>query len=332
MASENPQYIKDFNVNLPDGSAEYVDALDNFIRDVKLAVKNSFPSIDSPVNATPTELNRLVGVQSALVTVAAAQTITGAKVFTDKNAYRGVSEVVEGARNYAVAIGTDNYSATFDPVLAVYIAGAEYNIQFTNANATTTPNLSINGLPAKTLVTAGGGALVAGDIVAGQDYIIRYDGTNMRILNLRIRTNEVVAAKIANGAVTPAKLSDYAPGSYLEIGFGDITVPGTSYVKVIEFYMPRGGTVKSHIHLWSVSASLTVRARVYKNDSPLGTERTTTATIQQTFEENISFSRGDLIQLYIKSDNGGQSVGWGLFLLVDGPSLIRAQYPFEVYN
>jgi len=99
------------------------------------------------------------------------------------------NRVISGARtfekgiNYITASGTDTYAATLSPALTAYNTGAEYNLTFTNANTSTTPTININTLGAKTIVKEGSNPLAVGDITAGHEGKLRYDGTNMVLLN-----------------------------------------------------------------------------------------------------------------------------------------------------
>lgn len=89
---------------------------------------------------------------------------------------------IGGAITYG---GSSNaYTATNNAAgaWASYAAG---NILALKANHTNTGAATINvdGLGAKSITTADGGALVAGDIVSGGIYLLAYDGTNMQVMN-----------------------------------------------------------------------------------------------------------------------------------------------------
>lgn len=53
-------YISDLNPAEPNGARPKADG-DDHIRNVKLGLKQTFPNINAPVNATPAQLNLLVG-------------------------------------------------------------------------------------------------------------------------------------------------------------------------------------------------------------------------------------------------------------------------------
>ena len=93
------------------------------------------------------------------------------------------------------AAGTDTYTIT--PTIPVaYASDEKWLIRFTNSN-TGASTLNRNSLGAKSLLTNSGGALSAGDIVAGGIYIVNYNGTNYRILNVVAGTGSV------SGLTTP---------------------------------------------------------------------------------------------------------------------------------
>ena len=79
------------------------------------------------------------------------------------------------------ASGTDTYTIT-DTVPTGYASDEKWLISFTNSN-TGAATLNRNSLGAKGLKSATGGALSAGDIVAGGYYLVIYNGTEYRVLN-----------------------------------------------------------------------------------------------------------------------------------------------------
>lgn len=145
---------------------------------------------------------------------------------------RALSEIT------ATASGTDTYTANLDPAITAYTSGAYYFITFTNANTAVAPTLNLNSLGAKTIKLEGGGALVAGNIIAGHHAILKYDGTDMLLLNhwlvpdnstlerstgsIRIKDLGVVEAKIDALAVTEGKIGALAVTSG-KIGSGAVT-------------------------------------------------------------------------------------------------------------
>jgi len=57
-------YISDLDDTYPDGSIHKVFVLDDDLKDLKAKVKDTFPNITGPVNASHTELNYLDGMNT----------------------------------------------------------------------------------------------------------------------------------------------------------------------------------------------------------------------------------------------------------------------------
>jgi len=88
-----------------------------------------------------------------------------------------IYEVLRGT-----ASGTDTYVVTISGVSA-YTSGDAYIVNFTNAN-TGSSTININSLGAKTLKKSVSTNLASGDILAGQEFLIVYDGTNFQVIGL----------------------------------------------------------------------------------------------------------------------------------------------------
>ena len=99
-----------------------------------------------------------------------------------------------GSRETVTAGGTDTYTATINPPIAAYAATQSFIIKFTNAN-TGAATINLNGLGAKALTKNGSVALQVGDIVAGQVYMVAYDGTRFQILGTVISTTDINRGK-----------------------------------------------------------------------------------------------------------------------------------------
>lgn len=118
---------------------------------------------------------------------------------------------------YAVATGTDTYAITLIPALAAYAAGNSFKVLFTNGN-TTASTINVNALGAKAIKKNASVALVAGDIIAGKEYILTYDGTNFQIESndSQVKNVQVSADKyaVASGTNTYAITLSPAPAAY----------------------------------------------------------------------------------------------------------------------
>jgi len=87
-----------------------------------------------------------------------------------------------GGIKSATASGTDTYTATISGVSS-YATHDIYEIIFTNAN-TGSSTININSLGAVTLKKSVSTNLASGDILAGQSFIIVYDGTNFQVIGI----------------------------------------------------------------------------------------------------------------------------------------------------
>lgn len=79
--------------------------------------------------------------------------------------------------------GTDTYTTTISGFPAAYATGMVIKIKFANAN-TGSSTLNINSLGAKTLKKSGSTNLASGDISAGQEFEVSYDGTNFQVFGI----------------------------------------------------------------------------------------------------------------------------------------------------
>jgi len=83
---------------------------------------------------------------------------------------------------------------------------------------------------------------------------------------------------------------------------------GDVYTKKKEIYLSRPGTYRIKFTLGTQTSSQTAYGRIYKNGAAVGTERTESAGTPTEFSEDISgWAAGDLCQLYIKIQSGGDN-------------------------
>lgn len=134
---------------------------------------------------------------SSLVAMLAAN-----NVFTGTNTF-------QGAVNYGTATGTDTYVLTLSPAIASLATGAEFKVEFTNANTVVAPTLNVNATGAKTIKNADGNELDVGQLTAGEQTTLRYDGTDFLIMSV--------------GLVANAELEANATGLTVTSGFGDLS-------------------------------------------------------------------------------------------------------------
>lgn len=114
--------------------------------------------------------------------------ITGLAAGTAATDAARVGQLQAGSASVVTVAGTDTYTGTMSPSLAAYAAGNTFTFVVPNTN-TTASTLNIDGLGAKALTRDGSTALVAGDLIAGAEVAVVYDGTRFQVLNSNSKTN-----------------------------------------------------------------------------------------------------------------------------------------------
>lgn len=130
--------------------------------------------------------------------------------------------------NFALDGGTTNsIQITLDAVPGAYTAGLEvgWRQQITNTGA---PTLNINALGAKSVLNQGGGAIAAGQLVAGVTYKAIYNGTAFYTISSGTASTqaEMQTATTSVSFVTPASLK-FGPGVAKAAGWINGTATGT---------------------------------------------------------------------------------------------------------
>jgi len=135
--------------------------------------------------------------------------------------------------------------------------------------------------------------------------------TNKSISGDQIDSGTLPLARIADSSLPGEKLEDATTGDFIESEISAYTLTGqsTAYAKYLEFKVGRDGTYNVRINSTSVdhSASGTTEMKIYVGGVAAGTERSQSHTGVQdnTWNEDIAVSEGDLIQLYSKYTTAG---------------------------
>lgn len=106
--------------------------------------------------------------------------------------------------DYATASGTNAYSASVNPIVTQYVHGQLFRIEFQGAN-TGSSTLNLNGLGSVLLTMDGSTALSGGEIKAGQQFAVYYNGTAFQ---LNGGGGGVTSFNSRTGAISPQ------PGDY----------------------------------------------------------------------------------------------------------------------
>lgn len=106
MALESITWVSDLVITNP-AAVDFLNEGDDHIKGVKVALKNSFPNINGAVNATPAELNKLVGVGVASVVFS---TSAGQWKLMADAAVTGTPTAIDLVHN----VGNVEFSSSFD--------------------------------------------------------------------------------------------------------------------------------------------------------------------------------------------------------------------------
>ena len=108
------------------------------------------------------------------------QAAVGANNPSASNVFATIADVRSSDLPHAVASGTNTYTVTI-PGATAYTDGDAYLIRFTNGSDADS-TLDINSLGPITLVKQPGVQITGGDIIANQEIIVIYDGTNFQCI------------------------------------------------------------------------------------------------------------------------------------------------------
>ena len=247
-----------------------------------------------------------------------------------------------GTMNYALASGTNTYTANLVPPITEYIEGAVYWVRFTNANTLATVTLALNGLAAKTLKKDSEAALSVGDIQANSRHALLYSNgyfilmDAFKLVSGQVPNGLIVEAMLGTGSVTETKLGDLSVThdklALLSVGNENIsgsitmsklaktftdgtdvilgkalterTTTSTVYVKLKEIKILQGGvvTVMWSHRSWSTSGGYT---RMYINGAAVSAEYAIATDVYAVVTQtNVTVNANDFIQIYAKSNSG----------------------------
>jgi len=123
-------------------------------------------------------------------------------------------------------------------------------------------------------------------------------------------------------------------GNYLIVGAdAEVVKSGTSWQKAKEIIMPRGGTFRIRFGMMRYNTNYNAYGRIYRNGSPIGTERVNTVGGPSgfvTYTEDIGgWKMGDLCQLYLRGQVSVSSTAAAKFRLYEGNIFARAHVTLD---
>ena len=120
-----------------------------------------------------------------------------------------------------------------------------------------------------------------------------------------IADGAVTNVKIANNAISSSKIILATAGEYsIAEALGAVSHTSTSAAKVREVWTAYGGTFRIAYTLRAENVSFQVHAQIYKNGSAFGPLNSTYSDIGTPFSNDLTFTVGDLIQIYTTGTSG----------------------------
>lgn len=120
------------------------------------------------------------------------------------------------------------------------------------------------------------------------------------------------APTVGEAALTPpaGASTTYYRYSTNPYGFMQCGITTTSYAKYFEMIIPRDGTYSTRLCVQQNSG--TTAGRIYKNGVAYGTERVNTGATPLFFNEDLSFTAGDLLQVYAYRSGVASNLGFDI--------------------
>jgi hypothetical protein len=215
-----------------------------------------------------------------------------------------------GATKIATVTGTDTLTGTLTPALAAYATGNLFSFVAANTNTGAT-TININSLGAKSITKSGTTALVAGDLVTGQVYLIEYDGTRFQLINpsstsasvssITFGSTGLTPSTATSGAVTVAGTLAVANG-----GTGVTTSTGTTNVVLSNSPTLTNPTVTNYVETPYTANSSTAITLALTN----GTVQIITLTGNATITMPTATSGKSFILLLKQDATGSRTVTW----------------------
>lgn len=174
----------------------------------------------------------------------------------------------------------------------------------------------INGSTAKTTAVDADKLVLADSADSGKRKAITWAQSKTQLLTDLSATNaEFVAATSTTKFTTPLTAGQKvqaptvaATGGFVNTVIGaaltERSSAATSYTKVKEMVAGFTGTHRITFEMKESGSGYNPKASIYKNGVAFGTEQSSTGNTYVEKVEDLSFTAGDLIQLYIKIDSG----------------------------
>jgi hypothetical protein len=198
--------------------------------------------------------------------------ITGLGAGTSATDAAQYGQLQAGATTIATVTGTDTLTGSLTPAIAAYATGNLFSFVAANTN-TGAATINLNSLGAKSITKQGSTALVAGDIVSGQLYLIEYDGTRFQLLNPSV--SGVTSISFGSTGLTPSTATG---GAVSVAGTLAIANGGTGSTTLAGANIPVTNVANTFTGTQTFSGTSSVLATVLNDVAEVTTVSATAAT------------------------------------------------------
>lgn len=270
-----------------------------------------YQSVDTSTGVLGESASGITFSTSTLTDLIATSTPTASEIpLADSNGDLDPGWIPDGGLSVFYYTAGEAIDASSAP-LAVYVNSSDGKIYKTDSGTATTTFTFIGFLKAGQNLSADDAGLVQqsglvynfSGLTAGSTYFVSTGGT---VSDTAGTVSFIIGRSVSATSLVIDKQYPIQPGSTILATSADTQrtalTTDTTYTKVKEIVIGKTGTYTTSFDFQDSNGTGTAYARVYKNGSAVGTERSTSASSYSTYTENLSFQKGDLYQLYYKSD------------------------------
>lgn len=282
-----------------------------YSNDPKTQITGAMPNngtVSTDISAKATEVTIAAGKHSGSgkVKISAAEQ---AKIITG-NIKSGIT--ILGVSGNSNVVDTSAGDATAAQILSgkkAYVAGSLVTGNIASKGAATyTPGTSNQTIAAGQYLSgaqtiAGDADLVSANIKSGTNIFgVAGKASVADTADATAAAADIASGKTAyvNGSKITGTFNKYSmtAGDFFVANAGTNSTKSTSYIKLLEIRAKITGTYKVSFSLGGTVPGYPVYAQIYKNGSAAGTERSSNVAYNITYQQSISFTANDLIQLY----------------------------------
>lgn len=214
------------------------------------------------------------------------------------------------------------YSISPVPCVLSYVHGQLFTFQAATANTVASPTLTVSSLAGRRIVNPDGTVLTTGQIPASAMTMVQYQGS-ASVFHLLSQKNGYSEGTGRSGLTSSSIVTGGGPispswSNLRAISSTLVTATTVTPTKFKEIALNRAGTFAVGFELRITGASGSVTGRIYTNGSPSGTNRISGSTTFTDYVEALSFSKGDLVQLYAAT-SGGDTGEYRNFRIMGSP-------------